>query len=150
MTSDLTNPRAAGFATGHVAAILRLEGALVLLLAVLAYGAVLHGGWGRFALLFLLPDLSMLGYLINRRVGAAAYNLGHSHALPVALAGLGCLAGSPTLVAGALIWIAHIGFDRMLGYGLKYPDGFGHTHLGLVGVQNTPPQRAKLHSCNVS
>lgn len=133
MTDDITNPRLAGYATGGVAAILRLEGALVLLLAVLAYGWVLHGGWGRFALLFLVPDLSMLGYLAGRRAGAVAYNLGHSHGLPVALAGLGLMAGAPGLVSGALIWVAHIGFDRMLGYGLKYPTEFGHTHLGLRG-----------------
>ncbi len=142
MTDDTNTPRLAGCTTGSVAAILRLEGTLVLVLAMLAYGAVLHGGWGRFAALFLLPDLSMLGYLAGRRVGAAVYNMGHSHALPVALLALGQLMAAPAASAAALIWIAHIGFDRMLGYGLKYPDSFGHTHLGFVGVRNIPPHRA--------
>ena len=112
--------------------LLRLEGAVVLVAALAAY-AHLGGGWGHFALLFLVPDLSLLGYLAGPRVGAAVYNTGHSHAVPVTLATIAWLVGSPALLLAALIWIAHIGFDRLLGYGLKYGSGFRDTHLGRVG-----------------
>ncbi len=123
---------AQGFATGTPKTILRMEGGAVLMAALAGYAA-LGGGWGMFALLFLAPDLSMLGYLGGRRLGAAAYNLGHSYASPAILAACGVGLAQPQLVPLALIWCAHIGFDRLLGYGLKYADAFGHTHLGLMG-----------------
>jgi len=110
---------AAGAASGGVRLLLRLEG-LVVLAAALAGYSQLGAGWGAFAIAFLLPDLSWLGYLAGPRQGAAAYNVAHSYLGPVALA-LG------------LVWCAHIGFDRMLGYGLKYASGFGATHLGRLG-----------------
>jgi hypothetical protein len=122
----------AGATTGAVTAILRLEGLVVLGAAVLAY-ARLDGNWLAFALLFLIPDLSMLGYLVNRSVGALTYNVGHSYLSPAVLALLGFTAGAPLLYGLAVIWVAHIGFDRLLGYGLKYPTGFGATHLGFKG-----------------
>lgn len=109
--------------------LLRLEGLLVLAGATMAY-AWLGASWWMFALLFLIPDLSMLGYLVNRRIGAAIYNAGHSYLLPACLAAFGWLSDLPNLFPIALIWVAHIGFDRAVGYGLKYPDAFKHTHLG--------------------
>ena len=113
-------------------AVLRLEGAAAFAAAIALYG---HGGfsWLAFAVLFLAPDLSMLAYLVGPRAGAFAYNLVHTYALalPVALAGFAL--GSTVASALGLIWIAHIGFDRMLGYGLKYRSGFGDTHLGRIG-----------------
>lgn len=112
--------------------LLRVEGALVLGAALLAY-AHLGGTWGWFALLFLLPDLSLLGYLAGPRVGAAVYNAGHSHLAPALLVGASLALHTPTLLLGAAIWAGHIGFDRMLGYGLKYATAFGDTHLGQVG-----------------
>jgi hypothetical protein len=121
-----------GVVTGVPRSILRVEGAVVLAGATIAY-AQLDGGWGMFALLFLAPDVSMLGYLANRRFGAIAYNLGHSYLLPAALGALGVLFAQHVAWALSLIWVAHIGFDRMLGYGLKYATAFGHTHLGIVG-----------------
>ena len=75
----------------------------------------------------------MLAYLRDPRFGAAAYNVAHAYALALPLALFGFLAGRPAVLAVALIWIAHIGFDRALGYGLKYPTGFGDTHLGRIG-----------------
>ncbi len=75
----------------------------------------------------------MLGYLMGRRIGTVIYNLGHSYILAVTLGAVGLLLSQNLLVALSLIWVAHIGFDRMLGYGLKYPTAFGHTHLGVVG-----------------
>lgn len=86
-----------------------------------------------FALFFLAPDLSFLGYLGGARIGAIVYNAAHTLIGPLALALLGLLLSVTGLVAAALIWIAHIGFDRLLGYGLKYGAGFGYTHLGRIG-----------------
>ncbi len=122
----------AGFASGSVRAILRLEGAAAFAAAAALYA---HAGlsWPLFTILFLAPDLSMLGYLIGARAGAAAYNVAHTYALALLLAVAGFLAGEPALLAVALIWVAHIGLDRALGFGLKYPSAFGDTHLGRVG-----------------
>jgi hypothetical protein len=121
-----------GVTAGGVAATLRMEGGAALAASVIGYQA-LGGSWWLFAALFLVPDVSMLGYLLNRRVGAVFYNLGHSYLSPAALALAGYLADAPSLYPIALIWTAHIGFDRLLGYGLKYSAGFGVTHLGLSG-----------------
>lgn len=121
-----------GSVTGGVRALLRLEGLAVLLLALAAY-AQFGAGWGVFALLFLAPDLSFLGYLAGPRTGALAYNAAHSYAGPLALLALGVLGAMPALLAAALVWLAHIGFDRALGFGLKYAAGFSATHLGRVG-----------------
>ncbi|MDM0106634.1 DUF4260 domain-containing protein [Variovorax sp. J22R24] len=121
-----------GAVSGGVCATLRVEGAVVLVAAVVAY-TQLGAGWGAFAMLFLLPDLSFLGYLAGPRVGAAAYNAAHSYIGPVAMLVIGSLGDSPVAMAAGLIWCAHIGFDRALGYGLKYATGFAHTHLGRIG-----------------
>jgi hypothetical protein len=123
---------AAGSASGGVGAVLRFEGAGVFAAAIAIYA---HAGlsWLAFVILFLAPDLSMLAYLVGPRAGALAYNLAHTYALALPLALAGFAFGSPAILALALILIAHIGFDRMLGYGLKYASGFGDTHLGRVG-----------------
>ncbi len=71
--------------------------------------------------------------MIGARAGAAAYNVAHTYALALLLAVAGFLAGEPALLAVPLIWVAHIGLDRALGFGLKYPSAFGDTHLGRVG-----------------
>src|SRR3712207_9409603 len=95
----------------------------MLALSILLYG--LNGdSWLLFVVLFLVPDLSMLGYLGGTLVGAVSYNLLHSYAPPGLLGAFGLLAGSSLLVSGALVWFSHIGFDRMVGFGLKYPTGF--------------------------
>jgi Domain of unknown function (DUF4260) len=128
----LVSRREAGFALGGVRLLLRLEGVAAFAVAVALYA---HAGfsWPIFAVLFLAPDLSMLGYFAGPRAGAAAYNFVHTYtvALPLALAGF--LAALPALTAAGLILIAHIGFDRALGYGLKYSTAFGDTHLGRGG-----------------
>jgi len=121
-----------GNASGGVRQVLRLEGACVLGLCLLAW-ARLDGSWGVFALCFLLPDLAMLGYLGGARAGALAYNLAHAYPLPLLLLGAGGMTGQRMLLLAGLLWAAHIGFDRMLGYGLKYARGFGFTHLGRIG-----------------
>lgn len=113
--------------------LLRLEGAVVLAAAVAAY-ATLGGGWLLFALTFLAPDLAFVGYLAGPRVGAMAYNATHSYLGPALLAAIGFALSAPLCFALALIWAGHVGFDRMLGYGLKYGSAFGFTHLGRLGA----------------
>lgn len=117
---------------------LRLEGLALLMGAAATYAWLPNWssaawGWAAFAAAFLLPDLAMLGYLKSARVGALTYNLAHTEWLPAAVLGLGLWSQQAPLVSAATIWLAHIGFDRALGYGLKYPDAFGHTHLGRLG-----------------
>ena len=119
--------------TGTVRTILRLEGVAVLVLSAAAYSQWSQHGWGLFALLFLVPDLSMVGYLAGSRVGAVTYNVVHAYVGPAALACAAVLWLGPLWLAVALIWSAHIGFDRAVGYGLKLPEGFRHTHLGPIG-----------------
>jgi hypothetical protein len=109
----------------------RLEGLAALVLGVVAY-AWLGQSWWVFALLFLAPDLAMLGYLRSPRLGALTYNLVHTYVAPAILA-LAGLALGPLAFGLAAIWAAHIGFDRLLGYGLKLETGFEQTHLGPIG-----------------
>ena len=109
----------------------RLEGLAALVLGVVAY-AWLGQSWWVFALLFLAPDLAMLGYLRSPRLGALTYNLVHTYVAPAMLA-LAGLALGPLAFGLAAIWAAHIGFDRLLGYGLKLETGFEQTHLGPIG-----------------
>ena len=111
--------------------LLHLEG-----LAVAVGSLVLYFdagfGWLLLVVLLLAPDLSMLGYLGGPRLGSLTYDLVHTYAGPVALGVVGVLGGYETAVQIALIWLAHIGVDRLLGYGLKYPTGFKDTHLQRV------------------
>lgn len=118
---------------------LRVEGGALLAISLLGYARFVHEpSWLVFAAAFLLPDIAMLGYLVNRGVGALAYNLAHSEVLPAALL-VATLFGAPSwLLSVALIWLAHIGFDRLLGYGLKHGDAFTHTHLGRIGRAHPP------------
>jgi hypothetical protein len=113
------------------AVLLRLEGAAVLGASIALYA---HGDWSWLAylLLFLAPDLSMLGYLAGPRIGALTYDLVHFTALPAGLGVAGVISDSGLPVQLALIWLGHIGIDRALGYGLKYPTGFRDTHLQRV------------------
>jgi hypothetical protein len=125
-------PHPLGAATGAVGHLLRIEGAVALAVSVLAY-RVTGGAWWLLVVLFLVPDVSMLGYLANRRLGAAVYNAGHTYLAPAALGLVGWGLGASALFGPALIWAAHIGFDRLMGYGLKYGTAFGATHLGWRG-----------------
>jgi hypothetical protein len=113
------------------AVLLRLEGAAVLAASIALYA---DGDWSwlAFVLLLLAPDVSMLGYLGGPRTGMVVYDLVHFAALPIALGTAGVLGDSGVAVQLALIWLAHLGMDRMLGYGLKYPTSFSDTHLQRV------------------
>lgn len=86
-----------------------------------------------WVLLFFSPDLSMLGYLVNTRIGAFTYNLFHHRAVALALLAIGFLIHKDVLITGGLLLAAHSSFDRMLGYGLKFPDDFKHTSSGWMG-----------------
>jgi hypothetical protein len=108
--------------------LLRLEETCILIAACLLYHHF-HFGWLLFAVLFFTPDLFMLGFLVNPRAGASLYNLGHTLTIPIPLFLVACATHHPLAMAIALIWISHIAFDRMLGYGLKYPTFFKDTHL---------------------
>lgn len=119
--------------TGAVQKLLRVEAFGLFALAVALY---FRSGASalEFALLFLVPDLSLLGYLFGSKVGALTYNTMHSTIGPIALGAASLFGLVPAAALPvALIWAAHVGFDRTLGYGLKYASAFGHTHLGLVG-----------------
>ena len=121
-----------GEVTGAVKILLRLEG-LALFAAMLAVYALWGGSWWIFAVLFLLPDLSFAAYLAGPGTGALVYNAAHSTLLPIALMALGLAVSEPLIRSIAVIWLAHIGMDRAVGYGLKYQIGFGFTHLGRLG-----------------
>ena len=128
MDSPATTPAVAGAPR----LILRLEGLALLALATLGFA---HAGlsWWLYAVLFLAPDVSFAAYAAGPKAGALAYNAFHTTVGPAALAGMGFLVKDTTLLAIAAVWAAHIGFDRMLGYGLKYASAFGDTHLGRIG-----------------
>ena len=127
-----------GAVTGAPNLILRAEGLGVLAASAWAFGGTGASGW-MFAGLLLAPDLSMLGYLRGPRVGAAAYNALHTYLGPLALLGIGAAAATPLATALGLIWAAHIGMDRAMGYGLKYPWAFKATHLSGEGVRAGAP-----------
>jgi hypothetical protein len=125
---------ATGAVTGAIRILLRLEGLALLASMVLVY-ALWGGSWWVFALLLLLPDISLAAYLAGPGTGAIVYNAAHSTLIPAALAALGLALGAPLMVSLAIIWLAHIGMDRAVGYGLKYEAGFAFTHLGRIGTK---------------
>ncbi|WP_114351680.1 DUF4260 domain-containing protein [Saliterribacillus persicus] len=111
--------------------LLHIEGFVVLLLCIYFY-FYLQFSWIIFIILLLAPDLSALGYLKNNKVGSIIYNLFHTYSLPLAIIIYSNLIPNDTLLMIILIWIAHIGMDRMFGYGLKYPTKFQDTHLNRI------------------
>jgi hypothetical protein len=111
--------------------LLHFEGAAVLILSVFLYHQ-LRANWLLFATLFLAPDLFMLGYLANVRIGSAIYNFAHTYITPGILLAVAFFAAKPQLFPIALIWTAHIGFDRLIAFGLKYHTNFKDTHLQHV------------------
>ena len=121
-----------GAVTGGPRTLLRLEGLTLFAGMTLLY-AVWGGSWWVYAILFLVPDLSFAAYLAGPRFGAVIYNAAHSYLAPMALMVTGFAASEPLILSIAMIWLAHIGIARALGYGLKYSAGFGFTHLGRIG-----------------
>lgn len=137
----MPHPTNAGFPPKEVAYLLRLEGLAVFLATLFAYQS-LGADWWLFALLLLAPDLAMLGALRSPGFGARLYNAAHTYTLPAALGAFAFVAGAHWLLPFAVIWLAHIGADRALGYGLKYPGLDHHTHLGLIGKARKAQQLA--------
>ncbi|MFA1610710.1 DUF4260 domain-containing protein [Halobellus rubicundus] len=120
--------------------ILRIEGGATLAAALYGY-YLLDGPWWLLAVLALAPDLSMLGYLVDERIGSVVYNLGHTYTLPVALGAVGYGLDARILLLGALVWAGHIGADRLVGYGLKLTSGFDETHLSHPTAERKPRDR---------
>lgn len=119
--SDITSPKW----------LLHVEGLAVLVTAAVVYRG-LGASWVTFAVLFPVPDVSMAGYFFGTKIGAAVYNLAHTYTVPFLLWVVLALAHVPQALPLCVIWVAHIGFDRLLGYGLKYSTAFKDTHLGKV------------------
>ncbi len=111
--------------------LLHIEGAILFAASVLLY-ARNDGNWLIFILLFFVPDISIAAYLAGNRVGAICYNLIHAYLLPAILVAYGWLGANAWGISLALIWFAHLGLDRTVGLGLKYPSGFKDTHLDRV------------------
>ena len=112
--------------------LLKLEEAFMFGLSVFAFSRLDYAWWW-FPLLFFAADLSILAYLGGPRLGATVYNLVHHKAVSITLYVSGVLIGSAPLQLAGIILFAHSSLDRVLGYGLKYPDAFQHTHLGMIG-----------------
>jgi len=119
-------------ATGTINWVLRVEGLSIFSLALFLYHSLGYS-WATFGIYFLVPDISLIGYLVNNKFGAIAYNCSHAIIGACLVLALSVSLGSELLQIVGLIWLAHIGFDRALGYGLKYSQGFGYTHLGTIG-----------------
>ena len=120
------------FPPPSVTRLLRVEGLAIFIAALAAYHLI-GGNWWLFALLILAPDLAFLAALAGAGTGVRAYNLAHTYSVPIALGVIGQFAGLGWALPVAAIWVAHIGMDRALGYGLKYPSRMSATHLGWIG-----------------
>lgn len=111
--------------------IVHLEGAMMLLAMIYLYG--LYGfKWWVFIVFFFAPDLSMLGYIANTKVGAIIYNLCHTYIISVLTILVGLFFTLEIVLIIGIIWTAHIGMDRLCGFGLKYQTAFKDTHLQKV------------------
>jgi hypothetical protein len=111
---------------------LRIEEAAMLGLAIYLNSFLPFQGWVFWAW-FLVPDIGMLGYLFNPKIGAIAYNLFHHKGIAIALYFGGYFLIIPELTLAGVVLFAHSSFDRIFGYGLKFFDNFKHTHLGMIG-----------------
>jgi hypothetical protein len=89
--------------------------------------------WWAWIIIFLLPDLGMIGYAVNSEVGAVTYNLAHHKMIALVVLGIGYYLSAPMVMMAGLVLYGHSSMDRMMGFGLKYFDAFRHTHLGMIG-----------------
>jgi hypothetical protein len=113
--------------------ILRSEGLVLFAAALAAYFTALNEPYWLVPLVLFAPDLFMVGYARSSRTGAVLYNFAHSYPAPALMGAVALGSSSHLWQAVALVWFAHIGMDRALGYGLKYDTSFQHTHLGHIG-----------------
>jgi hypothetical protein len=114
--------------------LLRLEEAAMLALSVYLNAFLSYSPW-LYWILFLTPDIGMIGYLINTRIGAITYNVLHHKGVAILFYLAGLYLQNEALKFTGLLLFGHSAFDRMLGYGLKYNDSFHNTHLGFIGKQ---------------
>ncbi|MBI4947750.1 MAG: DUF4260 domain-containing protein [Bacteroidetes bacterium] len=112
--------------------ILKTEEAAMFLLSIFIFHK-LDFSWWWFPVLIFTPDLSMIGYLINPKIGAWCYNIAHHKGLALMIYVLGIILPNPYLQLSGIILFGHSSMDRILGYGLKYNDRFNNTHLGVIG-----------------
>ncbi|HJE19136.1 MAG TPA: DUF4260 domain-containing protein [Aliicoccus persicus] len=108
--------------------LVRLENAIIFIAIVTIYFMFGFSVW-TFLILLLVPDLFMLGYLVDRKIGSYIYNIGHSYIIPILITLLYLAIGADILLIISLIWLAHISMDRTFGYGLKYTDSFDKTTI---------------------
>jgi hypothetical protein len=128
----VTASGATGAVVGQPKAWLRAEGFAAFDAGAAAFN-VLGGNPLVFLVALLLVDVSMVGYLAGPRLGATVYNVAHNWFTAIAVLGIGYLAGIPAVELAGCVLVAHVGGDRLAGYGLKYPTSFGDTHLGWIG-----------------
>lgn len=120
--------------TTTMTTLLKAEQATQLAICIAAlYYQPIHIAWYLWPIVFLLPDVSMIGYLINTTIGGICYNIAHHKAIAGLCIALGFYLHLPILFFIGLVLYGHSCFDRVLGYGLKYMDSFQHTHLGIIG-----------------
>jgi hypothetical protein len=113
--------------------VIKLEELAQLAMVVVAlYYQPIEFRWWAWIIIFLLPDISMLGYLINTTAGAISYNFFHHKLVAIAILGIGWSMGVPSLTISGLVLYGHSSWDRALGYGLKYFDSFKHTSLSTI------------------
>lgn len=146
MPSSVENTDRVGHVIGRPRTWLRLDAGVVLV-ASLATFHLTHQHWWLYPALLFVPDVFMLGYLRNTRVGAFFYNTGHSYFVPAAVLTYGWLGHHAFASAIAIIWLGHVGWDRFFGYGLKYDSGFAHTHLGDLkgpGARQRDPRESRV------
>lgn len=115
--------------------IIKFEELGIFCLSVILFN-MLGYSWWLFAALILTPDISMIGYIFNTKIGAALYNVFHNKGLAVLLYLIGTYSFNYYLLIAGIIIFGHSSLDRFLGFGLKYGDAFKHTHLGMIGEKN--------------
>ena len=119
--------------TKNLRTLLNLEELFLFMGSVILFGIATDYSWWMFALLFFLPDVAFAAYLINTQVGSWVYNFLHHKGVMIVLILIGYYFSIPILLAVGIVFLGHSSFDRVAGYGLKFPDNFKHTHLGWIG-----------------
>jgi hypothetical protein len=112
--------------------IIKSEEVIMFLFSIFIFSK-LEFAWWWFPALILVPDISMIGYLINPKIGALGYNIAHHKGIALVVFTLGLILGTPYLQLTGVILFGHACMDRAFGYGLKYNDSFHNTHLGVIG-----------------
>lgn len=111
---------------------LKIEELAQVILGIFLFSKLEYAWWW-FPVLLLTPDIGMIGYLFNTKIGAFTYNAFHHKAIAIILGLSGFYLNNSLLILIGVILFSHASFDRVFGYGLKYPDSFKNTHLGSIG-----------------